>query len=106
MPIPVQLLRGEREGHSSPNLLKDAPPGLNSRGLGDSTVQSWKDSSYLDEVHNRPDFQPVSLMTHAYEICLVKAVSSVSSCICLKVQSATSQRGCNETNDQADLHTA
>ena len=53
MPIPVQLLRGEREGHSSPNLLKDVPPGLHSRGLGDSTVQSWKDSSYLDEVMHK-----------------------------------------------------
>lgn len=51
MPIPVQLMRGERDGDaSSPSLMGDGAPGLNSRGLGDSTVQSWKDSSYLDEV--------------------------------------------------------
>lgn len=49
VPIPVQLLRGERDA-DSPSLNKDAPPGLSSRGLGDSSVQNWKDSSYLDEV--------------------------------------------------------
>ena len=49
VPIPVHL-RGERDS-DSPSLVKDSPPGLQPRGLGDSTVQSWKDSSYLDEVH-------------------------------------------------------
>ena len=54
VPIPVQLLRGEQGDKDSAPLAKEPPPRLHSRGLGDSSVQNWKDSSYLDEVSTQP----------------------------------------------------